>query len=743
MGRRIGGLCAALILSLAACGSDNTDNQKEETMSVKPFAAAKELAPPTIEKRPVEYTQHGITRTDNYAWLRDDEWQQVLRDPSTLDPDIRAALEAENSYYEGVTNDLEPLRKALFAEMRGRIKEDDSGVPVPDGDWAYSRRFREGGEYPVYVRTPRNGGEEQIIIDGDEQSKGSKFYSIGSVDHSPDHRYAAYAVDRLGSEYYTIKVREIATGDELPDVIESADSSGAAWSADSTGFFYVERDDNQRPVRVKYHKLGDDPVSDALIYEEADPSFFLGIGKSQSGEYVFVASGSQTTTEYRAIPAGDPLSAPMLIAERENGVEYDVEHHGESFFIRTNADGAVDFKIVRAPVSAPGRENWVDWAPHEAGRYIAQITTYNDYIVRYERSDALPRIVVSTYEGEAHDIAFDEAAFSLGLRSGFEYDTDTIRFTYESPSTPEQVFDYNMNSRERTLLKTQEVPSGHDPSLYVVERIDAETADGAKVPVIILRLKSTPVDGSAPAMLYGYGSYGVTIPDGFSTTVLSLVDRGVIYALAHVRGGAAKGRQWYLDGKLDKKMNTFTDFATAADALIAGKYTSEKKIVIYGGSAGGLLVGATVNLRPELFAGVIAAVPFVDVITTISDGDLPLTPPEWEEWGNPITSAEEYGWIAEYSPYDNINDAAYPPIMATAGLTDYRVTYWEPAKWIARLRDEAKGGPFVLRTNMGAGHGGSAARFERLDERAHLYAFALKAMGKSEAEPAKHQPSAP
>lgn len=738
---RSGALSAAFALFLSACGGQapaNTENQKEEAMSASAFAAASEIPAPSVEKRPVEFTQHGITRTDNYAWLRDEDWQQVLRDPSTLDDDIRAALDGENAYYGAVTDDLETLRDTLVSEMRGRIKEDDADAPLRDGDWLYSRRFREGGQYPIFVRSPRNGGDEQIIIDGDAEGAGATFFEIGSVAHSPDHRFAAYCIDRVGSEYFEIKVRDIATGEELTDIVVSADESGAAWSADSAGFFYVERDDNQRPVRVKYHRLGEDTASDALIYEETDPGFFVGIGKSQSGEYVFAASVSQTTTEYRAISANDPLAAPVLISARENGVEYDVEHHGEHFYIRTNADGAVDFKVVKAPVAAPGRDNWVDWVPHEAGRYIARILPYKDYIVRYERSDALPRIVISTYGGETHEISFDEAAYSIGLISGFEFDTDTIRFSYESPSTPGQVFDYNVNNRERTLLKTQEVPSGHDASLYVVERINAEAADGAVVPVIVLRLKSTPVDGTAPVLLYGYGSYGATISDDFSTTILSIVDRGVIYAQAHIRGGAAKGRQWYLDGKLDKKMNTFTDFVTSAEALIARDYTSEKNIVIYGGSAGGLLVGAAVNLRPDLFAGVIAAVPFVDVITTISDADLPLTPPEWEEWGNPITSAEEYGWIAEYSPYDNIANADYPPIMATAGLTDYRVTYWEPAKWIARLRDDARGGPFVLRINMGAGHGGSAARFERLEERAHLYAFALKALDKADAKPVTH-----
>ncbi|MEM8770709.1 MAG: S9 family peptidase [Pseudomonadota bacterium] len=719
-------------------GGNDSSKEKAQMTDTSPFPDASTVTPPSMEKRPVETTQHGISRTDNYAWLRDENWQQVLRDPTKLDADIRAALEAENEYYKAVTDDLEGLRDTLFSEMRARIKEDDSSVPQPDGDWLYWVKYREGGEYPVYVRKPRAGGGEQVLVDGDKESKGSEFFSLGSVDHSPDHNLLAYAVDRLGSEYYTISVRNIETGEELPDRIESVDGAGAAWDANSEGFFYVERDDNQRPVRIKYHKLGDDIARDRTVYEESDSGFFLYVTKSQDGKYVFINAESQITSEVRAIPADEPAAEPVLIAARENGVEYGVDHHDGKFFIRTNADGAVDFKIATAPVSTPGRDNWKDFVPYEAGRYVAGFVCFKEHFVTYERKDARPRIVISNYGGGAREINFDEPAYSLGLSSGYEYDTSTLRFTYESPSTPEQTFDYDMATNERSLLKTQEVPSGHDPSLYVVERINAPAEDGAEIPVMVLRLKSTPVDGTAPVLLYGYGSYGATIPDSFSTSVLSMVDRGVIYALAHVRGGAAKGRQWYLDGKLDKKMNTFRDFAAAGDALIAENYTSAKKIVIYGGSAGGLLVGAAVNQRPELFAGVIAAVPFVDVINTISDADLPLTPPEWEEWGNPITSAEQYGWIAEYSPYDNIQNAEYPPIMATAGLTDYRVTYWEPAKWVARLRDEAKGGPFVLRINMDAGHAGSAARFERLEERAHLYAFALKAVGKDNAEPVKH-----
>ena len=703
------------------------------------FANIRNLPTPVIEKRPVETTQHGVTRVDNYAWLRDKKWQDVLRDPSRLDADIRAVLDAESAYYAAATDNLEPLRKKLFEEMRGRIKEDDSSVPMKDGAWVYWTKYVEGGEYPSFMRAPASGGESQLLFDGDKERGGSKFFDIGSVSHSPDQKLIAYAVDRVGSEYFTIRIRDIETGVEFDETIESADDNGAVWTADSKAFFYVERDDNQRPKRVKLHHLGTDPTRDRVIYEEPDDAYFLSVSKSLSGNYIFISSNSQVTSEARFIRADAPEMEPVLIAARESNVEYYPEDHGDDFYIMTNTDGAVDFKIVKAPIAAPSRSNWADWLAHKPGSQIVGINAYKNYIVRLVRENALSRMVVSTYDGDEHVVSFDEAAYALGMQSGYEYDTSVTRLTYSSPSTPRQTFDYDMATRKRTLLKTDEVPSGHDASLYVVERIEAKAADGAQIPVTILRLKSTPTDGSAPALIYGYGAYGIASAAGFSPNILPLVDRGAVYAIAHIRGGADNGRGWYLDGKLDKKMNSFTDFISAGEALIAGGYTSKKKIVIYGGSAGGLLVAAAVNLRPDLFGGAMAAVPFIDVINTVSDADLPLTPPEWEEWGNPITSAEQYNWIAQYSPYENIHDAEYPPIMATGGITDYRVTYWEPAKWIARLRDDAKGGPFVMRMNMGAGHGGSAARFEQLDERAHLYAFALKVWGIEDAVPVKHR----
>ncbi|NNC63453.1 MAG: S9 family peptidase, partial [Gammaproteobacteria bacterium] len=597
-----------------------------------------------------------------------------------------------------------------------------------------------GGEYPVFVRTPRNGGEETILYDGDLEATGEDFFNVAAVEHSPDHALIAYAVDRTGSEYFDVRIRNIATGEEFEETITSTDGD-PVWANDSRSFFYTERDDNQRPKWIRRHVLGTDPAEDILVYEEPDDSFFLSVEKSQSNAYIFIVSGKSTSSEARFLPADSPVDAePVVIAPREDDELYYPEHHGDHFYIRTNAGGAVDFKLVRTPVESPGREHWEDWLEHRPGTYLLSFVPFADRMARLERENALPRLVVSDYDDtESFEIEFDEQAYALGLDTGYEFDTDTLRFTYESPSTPEQTYDFDMRTRGRTLRKTQEIPSGHDSELYLVERFSVAADDGAEIPVTVLRLRTTPVDGTAPLLLYGYGSYGITIPASFETNRLSLVDRGVVYAIAHIRGGAAKGRQWYLDGKLEKKTNSFTDFARVAEELHARGYGQPGETVIYGGSAGGLLVGAAVNLRPELFGGGIGAVPFVDVLNTISDAELPLTPPEWVEWGDPIRDADAYATIESYSPYDNIrNDIDYPPILATGGLADYRVTYWEPAKWVARLRDEARGGPFFLKMNMEAGHAGSAARFERLRERSHDYAFALKIFGLTQRPPVDH-----
>ncbi|MDG4900606.1 MULTISPECIES: S9 family peptidase [unclassified Mesorhizobium] len=688
--------------------------------------------PPRPEKRPIFDVHHGITRTDDYAWMRAANWQAMFRDPALLDGAIRAHLEAENAYQATLMADTAELRRKLFAEMKGRIKEDDSTVPMKDGPYAYGSSFKLGGEQPRYFRTPRDGGIEEILLDGDAEAEGKPYFRLGGFDHSADHRKLLWAFDDKGSEFFALRVRDIASGKELTDQIPDT-GGGGVWNAGDDGFFYTRLDDSHRPSKVFFHALGDNPENDRLIYEETDAGFFMDVSGTRSNDWIMIGINDHETSEYRLLRADEPFAEPKLVAARETGLQYDLEEGGDVFFILTNADGAKDFKIMTAPVEDPVQANWKELVPHEPGRLILSVLGFRHHMVRLERKEGLPRIVVrDRANGEEHLIAFDEEAFSLGLSGSYEYDTEVMRFTYSSMTTPAQVFDYNMRSRERVLLKTQEVPSGHDPEHYVTRRLMAPAADGELVPISLIHHRDTPLDGSAPCLLYGYGSYGITVPAAFNTNCLSLVDRGFVYAIAHVRGGKDKGYGWYDDGKRRHKMNTFTDFIASARHLVAERYTSHDRIVAQGGSAGGMLMGAIANMAPESFGAIVAEVPFVDVLTTMLDASLPLTPPEWPEWGNPIASAEDYETIAAYSPYDNVAALDYPPILALAGLTDPRVTYWEPAKWVARLRDRKAGdNPVLFKINMESGHAGASGRFSRLEEIAYIYAFALKVTGKA------------
>ncbi|MFZ5735610.1 MAG: S9 family peptidase [Pseudomonadota bacterium] len=691
--------------------------------------------PPVAPRRPHAFTTHGITLNDDYAWLKDPNWQEVLRDPSLLDPDIRAYLEAENGFTDSVLGRTEALQKTLVKEMRGRIKEDDSSVPSPDGPYAYLRKYREGGQHPLYGRVARDGsGEIDIVLDGDELAKGHDYFQFGDRRHSLDHRLEGWSADTKGSEYYTIRVRDWATKQDLPDVVEETDG-GLVWTADSTAFFYVKLDDNHRPMQVWLHKLGTRQAEDLLVYEEQDSGWFTHIHESTSGRFCVIAGGDHETSEQRLIDVSDPTAPPRLVAARELGVQYSLGDRGDELFILTNADGAIDFKIVTAPLAQPTRDNWRDLIPHRAGIYVIDFDLTTGHLIRLERANALPSITIRDLKtSDEHAIAFAETAYSLGTIGGYEFDTTNLRFSYSSMTTPSEVYDYDMATRARVLRKRQEIPSGHNPADYVTTRIMAKAADGAEVPVSILHRAGLKLDGQAPLLLYGYGSYGHAMGAGFSANALSLVDRGFVYAIAHIRGGADKGWGWYLDGKRDKKTNSFDDFAASARALIDANYTSAKRIVAHGGSAGGMLMGAVANRAGELFAGIVAEVPFVDVLNTMLDDTLPLTPPEWPEWGNPIASEADFKTILSYSPYDNVAAKDYPAILAMGGLTDPRVTYWEPAKWVARLRATMTGGgPVLLRINMGAGHGGASGRFSRLDEIAIVYAFALWAVGKADA----------
>ncbi|WFU48431.1 S9 family peptidase [Sinorhizobium terangae] len=687
---------------------------------------------PVAPKKPVTDTRHGITRTDDYAWLRADNWQAMFKDPSILDPEIRKHLEAENAYMNAAMADTKELQKALFGEMRGRIKEDDSSVPMKDGAFAYGTSYVTGGEQPRYFRIPRDGNPKDeairhVLLDGDKEAEGKAYFRLAGIDHCSDHSRGIWGYDDKGSEYFTLKVRDLSTGEDLPDVIENT-GGGGAWAPDGKSFFYTVLDENHRPSKIFHHIIGTPQKDDRLVYEEKDPGFFMSVGGSLLDDFIYIDIHDHETSEYRLLSTTDLTAEPRLVAERVTGLEYSMTEGGEVFYILTNADGAKDFKIMEAPVEAPQKENWREVVPHKPGTLILNHMAYARHLVWLQRREGLPEIVIRDRStGKEHAIAFAEEAYSLGLSGAAEYDTDVIRFSYSSMTTPSQLFDYDMATRQRTLLKTQEVPSGHNPDDYVTRRVFAPSWDGVDVPVTLLYRKDTPLDGSAPCLLYGYGAYGITIPAGFNTNCLSLVDRGFVYAIAHIRGGKDKGFQWYEDGKMAKKTNTFKDFIAAADYLNQEKFTSYANIIAEGGSAGGMLMGAVANMAPEKFKGIIAAVPFVDVLNTMLDDTLPLTPPEWPEWGNPIESAEFYNIIASYSPYDKVEAKAYPAILALGGLTDPRVTYWEPAKWVAKLREKTTGSaPILMKTNMDAGHGGASGRFQRLEEIAFEYAFAIK-----------------
>jgi oligopeptidase B len=689
------------------------------------------MPPPHALKRPVPQTWHGHTRHDDYKWLKADNWQEVMHDPTLLPIDIRSYLEAENKYHEAQMADTVALQEKLFAELKGRIKEDDSSVPAPDGPYLYFSSYVTGAQYPRYSRRLRDGSNEKLLFDGNVLAAGHEYFSFGGIAISPDHSLAAWSYDNKGSEFYDLRIRDLATGTDHDDLLLKT-SGGAVWAADGKTIFYTTQDENHRPLKTYRHKLGTPQSDDVLVHDEKDTGLFTGVGSTSSEKFIMVDIHDHDTSEIWLIDADKPESTPRLMVSRAEKIECEVEHWNDRFLIKTNRDDAEDYKIVEVQVDDPSPANWKDFIPHRPGIFLVSMLVFKNWMVRLERENALPRIVIrDMISNEEHSIAFDEEAYSLGFGEMREFETHTLRFSYSSMTTPTQVYDYNMRTRERVLRKTQEIPSGHDISLYKTRRVQATAHDGEQIPVTLLYRKTTPLDGSAPLWLYGYGSYGISMPAGFNTNILSLVDRGFVYAIAHIRGGQEKGRRWYKTGKLEHKMNTFKDFISVAQHLIDAKFTSKGKIIAQGGSAGGMLMGVVVNMAPELFNGIIAEVPFVDVLTTMLDDTLPLTPPEWPEWGNPIESMQAYNTIASYSPIDNVKAIAYPHLLAVGGLTDPRVTYWEPAKWVARLRElKTDKNLLLLKTNMGAGHGGASGRFDRLKEVAFVYAFGLKVAGK-------------
>lgn len=700
-------------------------------------------SPPCAARIEHTITQLGRVRHDPYAWLKDENWQKVMHAPDALAPTIRAHLEAENAYSDAVLGPIADLRETIFQEMKGRLRDDDASVPMQDGPFAYFQKFLPGSQYPRFFRYPIDNqgeriGPDTLILDGEIEAQGHAFFDLAGIVISPDHRLAAWAFDNKGSEFYEIRIRDLASGRDfaLPTPATAAPSlaqtqGDCVWAADSRNLFWVWRDEHSRPAKVFRHEIGGyTGDSDVCIYEELDPGFFLSLDKTASGRFIQIVSANQVSSEIFWIDAAHPRQSARLFHAREPDLLYAFEDWNDQFLIHTNADGAPDMKLMLAPVDQTDRRFWRDFVPARPGIAIEQVFVFQDYFVRLERENALKRLIIHhNATQKEHGILFEDAAFDLSGLGASNHDWPWFRFIYSSPRQPAQTFDYHMASGERILRKTQEIPSGFDAEAYVVERFETRAADGALIPVTILRHRDTRVDGSAPVLLYGYGSYSIPIDPRFSIRPFSLVDRGWIWAIAHIRGGGDKGRSWYLDGKLAKKMNSFTDFVAVGRDLVARDYARARRIVAYGGSAGGLLVGAAANLAPDLWGGIIAQVPFVDALSTMSDPSLPLTPPEWPEWGNPLEDETAYDQIAAFSPYDNVGAKPYPPILAVGGLTDPRVTYWEPAKWIAKLRHEAPDhGPFCLKIHMGAGHGGATGRFESLRDDAYDLAFAIFAL---------------
>ncbi|WP_341760096.1 S9 family peptidase [Candidatus Endowatersipora endosymbiont of Watersipora subatra] len=685
-------------------------------------------ASPVAKTCPITSKNHGISKIDNYHWLKAKNWHDVIRNPISLPEDIRTYLEAENAYQEAYFHDTKKLQNILINEMKSRIKQDDSSIPTKDGNFFYFSQYNEGDQYPQFVRSSIHNNKIEILFDGPKEAKAFEYFSIGLISHSPGHDKLAWSLDNNGSEFYELYIRDLNSG--LDNETSIKDVDGFTWCADNKSYFYVHVDEGHRPNRV-FLKLPHNPEP-KLIYHEKDPQFHVRISSSLDGLWIIIHTGKNDQDEIRIISSLSPTSNPILIQVRQEGHEYSVHTHGNTLYIRTNSNESQNFRLVTTPVNNPGKENWKEIVPHRDTVLLDSVIIFKHYMILLEQENVLPRIRFRQFSSDRERILrFEEEAYSLRLYSGYEFDAMSLRYCYSSLSTPTQIWDINLNSDKKTLLKEQEIPSGHEPSEYLVRRLSACARDGESIPLTVLMHRDSILDGSSPCLLYGYGSYGIGVPASFSSNIISLVNRGFIYVIAHVRGGNEKGRDWYEQTKKAGKTKTFTDFLDSAHHLIKNNFTNKGKIISMGSSAGGLLVGASLNLEPDLFSGVIAQVPFVDVLNTMLDSSLPLTPTEWCQWGNPIDNKEEYSIIADYSPYENIKPTDYPAIFVLSGLTDPRVQYWESSKWVAKLRSVTTGHqPILLKTNMRSGHFGKTGRFSHLEEVALMYAFALKITGK-------------
>ncbi|MCP4661290.1 MAG: S9 family peptidase [bacterium] len=690
-----------------------------------PSATGATPPPPMAKVVPHELEQHGHVRTDNYYWLRE-------RD----NPEVIAYLEAENAYATGVMQHTEALQETLYQEIVGRIKQDDESVPFKRDDYYYYDRVVEGGEYPLFCRKKGSlEADEQIMLDANELASGHEFFAIRGLRVSSGQDLLAYAVDTVGRRFYTLHIKNLTTGEMLADTIANI-SGNAAWANDNQTLFYTrQHPETLRRYQVYRHVVGADPAQDELVYEETDETFSVGVSKTKSKRYLMINSDHTLSNEYRILEADDPTGEFRILEERRRGHEYSVDHYGDHFYIRTNHE-AKNFRLMKTPVTATGRDHWQEVIPHRDDVYLNGFELFRDHLVVSERRAGLLRMRIMPQadegaEGE-HYLDFGEPAYLAFPTDNYDFDTPVVRYRYSSLTTPWSTFDYNMETREKTLLKQVEVVGDFDSANYETERLSATARDGRSIPVSVVYRKGTPKDGSRPLLLYGYGSYGNTLDATFRPPLLSLLDRGFIFAMAHIRGGQVFGREWYEDGKLLRKMNTFTDFIDVAEHLVEQHYTRPDRLFANGGSAGGLLMGAVLNLRPDLFHGVVTRVPFVDVITTMLDPAIPLTTREYDEWGDP-NDKEYYDYMLAYSPYDNVEAKDYPHLLVTTGLHDSQVQYWEPAKWVARLRaTKTDHNRLLLRTNMEAGHGGASGRFKRHRETALSYAFLLDLAGITE-----------
>ena len=688
---------------------------------------------PIAIKKPTNFEMHGDVRIDDYHWMRLTDEQKDAKEPDEQTQEVLDYLNAENAFLEAEMAHTNDFQKDLFEEMKGRIKEDDSSVPYKSNGYFYITKYELGQQYPVYTRKKGSlEAEEEILFDVNVMAEGFDYYSLGGLSISPDNTKAIYGVDTVSRRQYILYIKDLVTGEILTESIENT-TGGGVWANDNKTFFYTQKDPaTLRSNKIYKHVLGTDVSEDVLIFEEKDETFGAFVTKSKSHKFLVIGSFSTLSTEYQILEADTPNGEFRIVQEREKDLEYSIAHFGEHFYVLTNKDGATNFKLMKTSIDTPSKENWEDVIPHRKDVLLEDISIFKEHLVLEERSNGLNLIRIKKWDNsEDYYLPFGEETYSAYVYSNPDFDTDVIRYGYNSMTTPSSVIDFNMTDRSKEVKKEQEVLGGQfDKDNYTSERVWVTARDGKKVAISVVRRKDTELNENTPFMLYAYGSYGHTIDAGFSTTRLSLLDRGFVFGIAHIRGSEYLGREWYEDGKLLTKMNTFTDFIDCSKHLIAEKYTSENHLYAMGGSAGGLLMGAIINMNPELYNGVVAAVPFVDVVSTMLDETIPLTTGEYDEWGNP-NDKEYYDYIKAYSPYDNVKAIAYPNLLITTGLHDSQVQYWEPAKWIAKLREySTSSNALMMHTDMETGHGGASGRFDSLKETARDYSFLLDLEGK-------------